>query len=168
MKKCWIVGALLLLLSGCGAQPVMETVADGAEIPVVAQPQRILLQLPEDAQSPAVQTEGNALYECDGFTVCTYTMPAGNMDETLRSVTGYEKSQLYVIGSYAPEGECYQCAWTAAGEGEMQLGSAKLISDGNYHYVVSVLAPESSAAGSAEVIRAVLDSFSLESVNTGT
>lgn len=167
MKKCWIIPVIALLLSGCRAKPTFETIPDVCA-EVVAQPaQQILVDLPQEAQVPALRSEeGSTLYFCEDYTVMAYTLPAGNMDENLRTTTGYGKEDLRIMQSYAPEGECFVCAWTAAGEGEMLVGNAKIIDDGSYHYVVTVLSPESRSGAAGTQIRAVLDSMRLEPVST--
>jgi len=167
VKKCWIIPVLALLLSGCGAEPTFETIPDVCAETASQPARQILVELPEDAQVPALQSEeGSTLYFCDDYTVTAYTLPAGNLDETLRTTTGYGKDTIRVMQSYAPEGDCFACAWTAAGEGEMLVGSARIIDDGSYHYVVTVLSPESRSGAAQKEINAVLDSFRLESVNT--
>lgn len=167
MKKILLLPVLALLLAGCGAQPAMETIGDVHTQQVSAQPRQISLELPEDTQVPAMcSEEGDTLYFCDDYTVVAYILPAGSMDDTLRTVSGFEEDSLCLMGSYSPEGECYESAWTAMGEGEMVLGNARIISHGGYHYVVAVLSPESRSAAARTQIRQVLDSFELQPVST--
>lgn len=168
MKKCWIILLLAIVLCGCSAEPTFETIPDMCAETASQSPRQILVDLPEETQVPAMQAEeGSILYFCDDYTVMAYTLPAGNMDQTLRTTTGYGKDALRIMQSYAPEGDCIVCAWTAAGEGEILVGNARIIDDGNYHYVVCVLSPESKSGAAQKEIRAVLNSFQLEQVNTG-
>lgn len=167
MKKCWIIPVVALLLSGCQAKPTFETIPDVCTETVSQPAQQITVDLPQEAQVPALQSEeGSTLYFCEDYTVMAYTLPAGNMDETLRTATGYSKDALRTMQSYAPEGDCFVCAWTTAGEGEMLVGNARIIDDGSYHYVVTVLSPESRSGAAGKEIRAVLDSMCLEPVST--
>lgn len=160
MKKCWMILCVALLLSGCGAEPTFETVADVDAAPVSAQAQQILLELPDSAQVPALQSEeAGTIYFCDEITVSVQTLAAGDLDRTLLSTTGYSKDALQLMQSYAPEGKCYECVWTSTGEGEMQVGRTRIIDDGSFHYVLTVMVPEGKAGALQEQVQPVLDSF---------
>lgn len=167
MKIVLVSLGILLLLSGCGAQPVMETVADEWQVPVMAEPKQIWVELPEDA---AMQTfgaqDGSKLYVCGELTVCLQTLPAGDLDRTLRAATGQGKEQVALM----QWGNACECAWTAAGEGGMQVGRTRILERDGYHYAVSVMAPENSRQ--QETIRSILDSMVLVEpdfqINTGS
>ena len=173
MKIFLLILAMLLALTGCGAQPTFETLGDNHEQPVVAQAQKIWTQLPEDAQMQTLGSEDSGeLYFCGDMTVSMQTLDGGDLDRTLRTATGFGKDQVCMMESYSPYGKCYECVWTAAGEGGMQVGRTRIIDDGNYHYTLSVMVPEESAGELQTDMRLILDSFSLVdseySINTGS
>ena len=168
-----ILAALALLLSGCGSQPVLETIADEQVQSVSAQVQQILIELPPDAGMQTMQSDDGAkLYLCDGFTVTVQTFEAGDLDGTLRSATGYGRQALELIETADETGKRYQCVFTTTGEGQTQVGRACVVDDGSFHYVLTVLAPEENAGSLSEQIQTVMDSFRVVSadfpINTGS
>ena len=84
-----------LLLSGCGAQETMETVADVWAEPVMVTQRNLRLELPEGAASPVSDSGGGQWYDCDGFEVGVQTLSAGDLDATLRNLTGFGRDALY-------------------------------------------------------------------------
>jgi hypothetical protein len=168
VKKLWIIGALALLLCGCGAQETFETVEDVWAAPTQPAMQHILLDLPADANAPALQSDtGDKLYLCDGFSVTVHVLQAGDMEKTLRTVTGYEKEDLQTALS---AGDRFHCVWTAAGEGQTQVGKTTVIDDGNYHYALTVMMPETAAGELQQQVQQIFNSFRLtqEPVGTGS
>ena len=88
MRKCVYFLLSLFLLAGCAQQETFETISD--EIPS-AEPvsaRQVNLTLPEEAAVPASESESGKLYLCDGYEILLQTLPAGNLDATLRNVTG--------------------------------------------------------------------------------
>ena len=171
MKRILWVGLLGLLLTGCSAQPTFETVDDMQVVAEAPQVQQVLLELPKEAQ---LQTAGidsmDKLYLCDGYTVSVQIMEAGDLDKTLRSTTGYGREALTVMQTMAPTGECYQCVWATAGEGQTQVGRTCILDDGNYHYALTVLTPEKDSGALATQVQNLLDSFRIvdPSISTGS
>ena len=169
MKILLVVCVLAVLLTGCGAEPVWETVADEWQVPVMAQAQKIWLQLPENA---AMETfggqDGSQLYVCGDMTVCVQTLAGGDLDRTLRQTTGFGKEAV----SLMQWGNTYECAWIAAGETELQVGRTRILEEGDYHYAVSVSVPETQAGQLQGQVRQVLDSMMLVDpdfrINTGS
>lgn len=167
MKIVLVCLGMLLLLTGCGAQPVMETVADEWQVPVLAESKEIWVELPNDA---ALQTfggqDGSKLYVSGDMTICLQTLSSGDLDRTLRETTGYGKDQVALM----EWGNVCECAWTAAGEGGMQVGRTRILEQDGYHYTVTVMAPEDSRR--QESMRLVLDSMTLvdpeQQINTGS
>ena len=158
MKK--LLGLLLIMgmLTGCSGE-VLETLSD-----VYAQPQSQPLRtlevtLPEDAAVMTMSADSqDTLYLCDGYVVTTYVEPGGSLDRTLKTVTGYDSSRLTIMETTRDGIACYQCAWSAAGEGEMQVGNAVILADGNFHYAVSVMADADKAAKLEPTWQHILDS----------
>ena len=162
MKKVWCVLALSVLLTGCGANPVWETVTDVADFPAMAQMQQITVKLPTDA---SVETMDNGqtekIYLCDGYTVTVQTLSGGDVDKTLRQISGFSKDQLTVMETQTQNGKRYECVWASAGEGEDQVARAVVLDDGSYHYAVTVMAPFSTAGDLASVWQSILSSVSI-------
>lgn len=174
MKKCWIVAvAAMLLLSGCGIQETMETISDLYLQPVMADIQQVIVDVPKDASVEVLQSDdGGKLYLCDGYTVTVQTMEAGDLNKTLQEVTGYAKEDLTLMQTRQDGIKRYECIWTAAGESETQVGRARVLDDGNYHYVITVMAGESLAGELTQVWKELFNSFRLVSadvdLNTGS
>lgn len=162
MKIVLCIVLVLTMLSGCSEPKTFETMSDSYEQPEIPRAGEIFLQLPEDAAKEVLQAAGaGTLYLCDGYTVAVQTLPAGNLDATVREVTGYgrDKVQLW----QQPEGELsrYTCVWASAGEGGDQMGKATILDDGSYHYVLSVMACAEDAGELAETWQKLMDSFSI-------
>ncbi len=145
MRK-WLVWTFMaLLLSGCAAQEAMETVSDELAAPALAPQCQILVELPQEAASPAVESDSGRLYLCEGYEISIQTLESGNLDGTVRSVSGYGKDELTVM--HTQQGECdrYDFVWACAGEGGDRIGRAAILDDGSYHYVLMVLGDAETA-----------------------
>lgn len=147
MRKLCVALAVSLMLCGCGSQAAFESVTDLADVPAVSQMRKIKLSLPKDATAPTLYSEEcGSLYLCDDYTISVQTLEGGDMDSTLRQLTGFGKADLTVMETeYGGIKRC-SCVWSAAGEGGDHVGRALILDDGNYHYAVSVMA-EFSRAG---------------------
>ena len=96
--KRWLCGLLpVLLLWGCGAQETLETVSDEWLVPAMAQPREISLRLPEDLVMPVLETADRKLYLAEDYEIMLETMDSGDLDATIRSLTGYDSDRLTVI-----------------------------------------------------------------------
>ena len=162
MKKVVCLIFVMVLLAGCQQPKDLETLSDSILQPELPQAKEIFLQLPEDAAKAVLEAaDTGTLYLCDGYSVAVQTLPAGNLDATLREVTGYgaEKIQLWE----KKEGDIsrFVCVWTAAGEGGDQMGKTTILDDGNYHYVLSVMANAEDAGELAETWQQLMDSFNI-------
>ena len=158
MKK--LIGLLLVmgLLTGCNSQ-VLETLSDAYAQPQI-QPLRTLeVSLPEEAAVMTMTADAyDTIYLCDGYIVTTYIEPGGSLDRTLKTVTGYDSSRLTILETTRDGLACYQCAWSAAGEEDMQVGNGVILDDGTFHYAVSVMADASQAARLDATWQHILDS----------
>lgn len=139
MKKWLVIAVLALGLSGCGSEEVMETVADEWMVPVMAQPMQIQVELPGEAAMPVSETESGRLYLCRDYEIALQTLSSGDLDATLRSVTGYGKEDLTILETLRSRMPCYEFTWTCAGETGDRIGQGILMDDGNYHYVMTAL-----------------------------
>ena len=162
MKKVWCVLALSLLLTGCGTTEVWETIADVDDTPVMAQMQQITVNLPTDASVETMENDQTEkIYLCNGYTVTVQTLPGGDVDKTLRQISGFSRDQLTVMETQGFNTKRYACVWAAAGEAEDQVARAVVLDDGNYHYAVTVMAPFSTAGDLASTWQSILSSVQL-------
>ena len=162
MKVSLCVMLVLMLLTGCQQPKDFETMSDSYVEPEPPQPCQVMLELPEDAAKAVLEdASAGTLYLCDGYCVAVQTLPAGNLDATLREVTGYgaEKVQLW----QKKEGDIsrYVCVWASAGEGGDQMGKATILDDGEYHYVLSVMADAENAGELADTWQQLMESFNI-------
>lgn len=162
MKKWFSFVLTVLLLCGCGAQPVFETVDDVDMLPASATLRQIKLDLPKEAAKPAMQTpDGDSLYLCDGYTLTVQTLPGGDLNRTFLQVTGYYQSQLQPIRSKSGDAIRYDLAWTAAGENGDQIARGVVLDDGFNHYAVCVMADAANAGELQKTWKTLLGSVSL-------
>ena len=162
MKKIVWVLALLLLLTGCGAANTWETVSDADNTPVMAPMGQVEVSLPKDASLETMENgQSEKIYFCDGYTVTVQTLPGGDLDKTLRQISGFSEDQLTVMQTQAQNAKRYACVWSSAGEAEDQVARAVILDDGSYHYAVTVMAPFSTAGDLAEAWQEILSSVQL-------
>ena len=153
---------MALLLSGCAAQETFETLSDDYDISAMAQMQQLQLTLPEDAAVTTMENdETGKIYLCDGYSVAVQTMQAGDLNKTLRQVTGFSKEQLTVMQTRKDGITRYECVWSAAGEGGDQVCRAAILDDGSYHYAVTVMAEQAAAGQQTKTWQSILDSITL-------
>ena len=153
---------VIVMLSGCAGQPVLERVED-PWVEVAATQGEVVIALPDAAALPALQSpESGKLYLCDGYVLTVQTCPGGDLDATMRQITGFPKQQLTCIETRDGDVEKYSCVWTAAGEGGAQVGRALIMDDGNYHYAVTVMADYETAGELAETWQTLLGSVQLK------
>jgi len=161
MKKLWSILPLVLLLSGCGSEETMETIADEWAQPVMASPGIVSVQLPEDARTPVMENDTQQVYMGENYEIILETCSSGDLDATIRSLSGYGKDQLTVLETQQEDAKRYDFVWTTAGEAGDRLGRAVILDDGNYHYCLSVLRAADRTKQTLVVWRDVFSSFSL-------
>jgi hypothetical protein len=140
MKKLWILlmAGALIAASGCMAPDAYETMNDmylQGSVPAG----KLTMLLPVEAAALTMEGETGAVYVCDGYTVTLHTCEAGDLEATLRTVTGYDRENLSLMERMDEGMKRYECVFTAAGEGGDQTGRGVILDDGNYHYCLSVL-----------------------------
>lgn len=161
MKKWWVIALLAFLLTGCGSEEVMETVADEWVVPVMAQPLQITVDLPGEAAMPVSESDSGRLYLCQDYEIALQTMSSGDLNATLQSVTGYGKEDLTILETLRSGLPCYEFTWTCAGENGDRIGQGILMDDGNYHYVMTALWDADKTESMQVVWSEVFSSFGL-------
>lgn len=159
MKRLWLVLMTALLLCGCGAEETFETVADEMIQPAMAQPKEVLLTLQEDMLLPAMETDNGTIYLCRDYDVSVQTLDGGDLDGTIRAVTGYGREDLTLIQTMAGTCDCYEFVWTAAGEFGEQSCRGMILDDGSFHYVLTAMADADVVSEYREMWNAMFESF---------
>lgn len=150
---------MALLLCGCGARETMETISDEPVQAVMAQPREVSVRLPDNAVAPVLEGEAEQVYLSEDYEIVIETLAAGDLDATMRSISGYGRDQLTVMETQWDHVTRYDFVWAAAGERGDRLGRAVVLDDGQYHYCMSVL--RDAQAVSQVVWRDVFASFEL-------
>lgn len=163
MWKKWIgMGLCVFLLTGC-AQSTFETLGDVQHQNVVAPAARkIQLDLPQDTILAVWEREGDSLYMCRGYTVHLQTLDGGDLEGTIRSLSGFEKDGLTVLQTVCGDHSRYEWVWTAAGEGGDVICRSAVWDDGDFHYGLTLMADASVAGSLTAQWNELMASFCLE------
>ena len=161
MKKICALLFVCLLLTGCAAAETFETVADVYGEQNMPEPRQVVLSIPEDAQ--VLAGEQGVLYLCDGYEVTVETLSSGDINATLRQLTGFGSDDLTVMETAQLDQNRYECVWTAAGEGGDMVGRVAVLDDGCYHYCVTVTGAAEDAHKLQETFRELLSGFRIGS-----
>lgn len=157
----WLCVLLVLLLfSGCAAQETFETVSDWYYEPVISAG-AIRLSLPEDAAVLASRDDGGSIYLCEGYTLCLQTLEAGDLNKTLRAVSGFGDDQLRCIQTQQAGVTRYDFVWAAAGETGDQLCRGAILDDGYFHYTLSVMSDADRFGDLSDTWDRIFSSFSI-------
>lgn len=130
---------LALLLCGCGAEETFETIADEPVQEVMAKPREISVRLPDNAVAPVLESDERQVYMSDDYEIVIETMASGDLDATIRAISGYPREKLTVMQTQWDAVSRYDFVWAAAGEQGDRLGRGVILDDGQYHYCMSVL-----------------------------
>ncbi len=162
MRKWCVIVVLCLGLSGCAAQDAFETLGriehESNEIPVMG---NVQLALPESAANEVFSNDGNSYYECDGYTLTLQNFLSGNLEQTVRNLSGFASERLTIMESKIGNCKRYEWVWTATGEGEDVLCRAMILDDGNYHYCLTTMAAAQQAGALQSEWNQVFASFAL-------
>ncbi len=160
MKKWWAL-LLALLLCGCGATDY-ETIADDYTPLPPGQQAQVVISFTGDQEVSALEAEAQeSIYFCDGFTLTKQTLEAGDLDKTLRTVTGYSREKLSLMTQTQNGCRRYDFVWSCAGEGGDQVCRGSILDDGSYHYVVTTMTSEDMAGELQDTWDALFSSFTL-------
>lgn len=161
MKKGILLVLLAVFLVGCGAQETIETVDDIIPVEPVASPQQFFVSLPDEAAAPTFQDDSQELYVCRDYTITKQIIPGGDIEKTVKTITGMTTEDLQVIKTIHETYDRYDFVWTAAGEEGLHLGRACILDDGNFHYAVSTMAQEETAGELRQTLQDLFDSCKL-------
>lgn len=161
MKKLCLILVSALLLAGCGAEETYETMADELIQSVMAQPREIQLQLPDEAVLPAMESDNGTLYICKDYDVTVQTLESGDLEETIRQISGYSPDELTVMQTVSGELSQYDFVWTSATDGGEQVGRAMILDDGSYHYAVTAMTDAELAEEYREIWNGLFESVGL-------
>lgn len=161
MKKLMAIVLCGLLLSGC-SQTVFETMGPVDHVSATVAPTRqVTLQLPESAAVLTVNGS-DTMYICDGFSMAVQTLSGGDVDGTIRAVSGFTKEQMTVMETVCGDHRRFDFVWTAAGELGDLVCRAAVIDDGSYHYCLTAMVDAGDAAAVTEEWNRTFGSFCLE------
>lgn len=164
MKKVLALLLLLLMLAGCAEQTVYESVLDVYSV-AERKPGEIRMSLPEEASVLTSSADGSrAIYFCDGYTLTVQTLSGGDLERTLRETTGYGENALTLLTTQRNGMRCITCAWSSAGETGDEVGRMLLLDDGQYHYVVTVMAAADKAGELAPEWERIMESITLQNI----
>ena len=161
MKIICCLLVMLVLLTGCAGQQVFEQLEDVYAPQAAPDPKKIGLSLPEDAASQVLAGSSGVLYFCDGYEISTETLAAGDLEQTILSLTGFQREDLTLLETKQDGAARYECVWTSvSGEGQ-QVNRAVILDDGSYHYCVCVSADARNAGALQDTWQALLGSIVL-------
>ena len=146
MKKWCILLVMLVFFSGCSRQKAMETVTDEWAQPVIAPHAQLSMWLPEEAVLETMDSDTGSLYFCNGYTLTVQTLPSGDTEKTLKSLTGFGQEALSLMETEHNGIRRLDWVWTAMEEAGQQVCRGALLDDGNYHYCVTAMTDAASAA----------------------
>lgn len=152
---------MLLCLTGCGKTEVFETVQDEAVQQVAAEPRQINLSLPDEAILPSMETDSGTLYMCRDYDVMVQTLESGDLDATVRQITGYGRGDLTFISTERGDMDCHEFVWTAAGDTGEQVCRGMILDDGSYHYVLTAMTDADLVYEYQEIWNGLFETFSL-------
>lgn len=161
MKKVVGIVLLLALLSGCGTKETAETIADEWIVPVMAQPKEIAVDIPGDAVNCGSDSMQSQIYIADGYEIEVQTLDSGDLGQTVKQLTGFNKEDLTIIQTKENEVKRYEFVWASAGESADRLGHGIILDDGNYHYCLSVLRDADYPEDSQIVWSQIFETFRL-------
>lgn len=159
MRKLAIV-LLALMLSGC--TDAYETVMDDHFVPERVEAGTVSFLLPEQASVYTMEDDAEAkLWLLEDYQISTYVHPSGDIESTIRTLTGYERNVIAPICLEMGNVTRYECTWTTAdGEGQ-QMNRAMILDDGNYHYALCLQGSAEASADYADEWNQIMASVSI-------
>ena len=161
MKMLCVICGLLILLSGCAAQDTFETLGDDINHAGATLPAQVDFMLPK-GEVEVIRGDTGSLYLCEGYEIAVETMPSGDLNKTVATLSGYAKDSLTMMETGTSELARYECVWTSAGEGGDQVGRTLILDDGRFHYCITLTASAEESGGLQETWQEILGSFTLK------
>lgn len=161
MKRMILLMTVLGLLSGCSAAETYEMVTDEPVQQVSAQPREIHFFLAEETAMPAMETDSGKLYLCGEYDVMSQIFDGGDLERTIRQVSGFSPSDLTVIQTESENVKKTEFVWTSAAEEGHRICRATILDDGNYHYVLSATVPAEKIEEYQEIWNGIFETFKL-------
>lgn len=164
MKKICLILLMMGLLSGCGQVETFETLGEISHVsPSKPQLRQVVLTTPKNALLEAAASDaGMSMYTCDGYTMVLQTFSAGDLEATVRTLSGYAPENLTILETVCGDHSRYDWVWTAAAEEGDVICRGAILDDGNYHYALYTIALSENAKGLQEGWNVLFDSFCLE------
>lgn len=159
MKK-WMI-AFAVLLAGCSAQPVYETIGNACEGVSDSEPMTIQMWLPQEAALEASSPDGESRYTWGDWEIWTQVCSGGDLEETLKTMSGMDRQYLTVMSRKMGEYTCHETVWSATREDGAMLCRGAVVDDGIHHYCIGLMAAEEESAEAKEVFDQILESVSL-------
>ncbi len=158
--KWWIIVLCVVLLTGCSAKPVWETVddvlpADGQ----VFHQYEILLDIPQSLTYLGGSGK-DCLYQSGAVEVQTTSFYAADLDAAVRQLSGFSADHLNIVKTLRENLPEYQFAWYSETEEGGRVYRADLVMDDAVCYAVVCSASE-TAEGFHEQARQVFSAFTL-------
>ena len=152
---------VLGLLSGCGAAETYELVTDEPVQQVSAQPREMHFFLAEETAMPVMETDSGKLYLCGEYDVMSQIFDGGDLERTIRQVSGFSPEDLTVIQTESKDVKKTEFVWTSAAEEGHRICRATVLDDGNYHYVLSATVPAEKIEEYQEIWNGIFETFEL-------
>lgn len=161
MKVIVTLFLALLMLTGCTAAQVYETVTDEPVAAVSAQPREIRFDLAQEPILPAMESGSGQLYLCGDFDVMVQTLDSGDLKDSVYRISGFTPEELTLIQTASGDVDKYEFVWTSVTEEGHQIGRATILDDGNYHYALSATVDAELIQEYQEIWNGIFESFEL-------
>ena len=161
MKKLILAVIVCLLLCGCGTMETAETIDEEFEAMAAPVQREVLVELPGEAAVPTMENENSRYYLCEDYEISLETFPSGDIQNTIRTLSGYDPEKLTVVETEQDQIKRYDFVWAAQGDQGPRLGRASVLDDGSYHYTLTVLQDAEKTEKTQVVWRTVFESFCL-------
>ena len=163
MKKVCVFLLVVMLLTGCGQQNYEVRQAPCGSEAETSVPGVISICKADELAAPVMSTyDGDCLYIADTYEVYLQTLPGGDLNETMKQCTGFDREKLTVLQTQKDGLTRYDCVWSSAGEGTQCIGRTTILDDGSYHYVLTITGQNGEEV--ADVWQQLSESFTVNIV----
>lgn len=158
LRKWMLLLVLCSVLWGCAAAPTFETLGPDIHEPFISLKEASAI-IPSDAEMFSGQD--GTLWVCNGFDLHMQTLPGGDVNATVQTMSGFSSQDLTVMTSASDAITCYEWVWTAmSDEGELICRGA-ILDDGAYHYCLTATAPAEKGSSLSQQWNAIFSSFTV-------